>query len=265
MALSREAARRGIRSFVECSTGHVYKSSSSPRKESDRLEPWHNLAKWKLKADLEFSKVPGLNYVVLRLPLVYGTFASAYFATAICVARVYQYFEKDLIMMYTKDLKTNTLHVKDCASAIWAAAEWRANKGAVKADDQSTPLHFNVVDHNDTRQEHIAKSLSTIFDLKADFLGSVVSQIAKLNLDNVIDDMNEEVLQGWAELLENSHIERPGPIDPYIERDLIRDQDMSLDGSLFETTTGWKPSRERLDVESFREMIDCYKRMGWWP
>ena len=126
-------------------------------------------------------------------------------------------------------------------------------------------MHFNVVDHNDTRQEHIAKSLSTIFDLKADFLGSVVSQIAKLNLDNVIDDMNEEVLQGWAELLENSHIERPGPIDPYIERDLIRDQDMSLDGSLFETTTGWKPSREHLDVEGFREMIDCYKRMGWWP
>lgn len=265
VTLAREMARRGIRSFVECSTGHIYKPGSSPRKESDKQEPWHNLAKWKLKAGEELQKISGLNYALLRLPLVYGPYDSGYFAMGICLARVHKYLEKDLVFLYTKDLKINTLYVKDAASALWAAAEWRASKGPVSSENPSIPLQFNVVDHNDTRQEHVAKALNAIFDLKVDFLGSLGSQIAKLNLDDVIDDMNEETLQGWAELLESSHVERPGPISPFLEREVIRDQDMSLDGSLFESTTGWKPSRERLDVDGIREMVDSYKRMGWWP
>ncbi|KAF7116768.1 hypothetical protein CNMCM5793_005325 [Aspergillus hiratsukae] len=260
VALGREVARRGIRSFVECSTAHVYKPGSSPRKENDKLEPWHRLAKWKMKASEELEKIPGLNYCLLRLPHVYGEYDSGYFAMAICLARVHLDMETDLQLLYTKNLKTNTLHVKDAASALWKAAEWRA-----ATVDPSAPIAFNVVDHGDTRQEQVAEALSTVFGLKYSFLGSLASQLAKLNLDDVVDDMNEVSLQGWAELLEKKGITRPGPISPFLEKDVIKDLDMSIDGSLFETTTGWKPTRERFDADSVRETIDSYKRMGWWP
>ncbi|KAH1491217.1 hypothetical protein LV164_000822 [Aspergillus fumigatus] len=260
VALGREVARRGIRSFVECSTAHVYKPGSSPRKENDKLEPWHRLAKWKLKASDELKKIPGLNYCLLRLPHVYGEYDSGYFAMGICLARVHLDMETDLELLYTKNLKINTLYVKDAASALWKAAEWRAS-----TTDEPAQIAFNVVDHGDTRQEHVAEALSTVFGLKTSFLGSLASQLAKLNLDDVVDDMNEVSLQGWAELLEKKGITRPGPISPFLEKDVIKDQDMSIDGTLFETTTGWKPTRERFDAEGVRAMVDSYKRMGWWP
>ncbi|PKY04846.1 NAD dependent epimerase/dehydratase family protein [Aspergillus campestris IBT 28561] len=259
VALGREVARRGIRSFVECSTAHVYKPGSSVRKEGDKLQPWHKLAEWKMKASAELEKISGLNYTLLRLPHVYGEYDPGYFATGICLARVHLDLQKDLELLYTKDLKINTLYVGDAASALWKAAEWRANATG------SVPIAFNVVDHGDTRQEHVAEALSTVFGLKCTFLGSLASQFAKMNMDDVVDDMNEECLQVWAELIEQKKIERPGPISPFLERDVLKDSDMSIDGTLFETTLGWKPTRERFDAEGVRAIVESYKRMGWWP
>lgn len=104
-----------------------------------------------------------------------------------------------------------------------------------------------------------------MFGLKVSFIGSLASQLAKLNLDDVLDDMNEVGLQTWAELVERANITRPGPISPFLERDIVRDQDMSIDGSKFENETGWKPSYPNFGADSIREIVDSYKRMGWWP
>lgn len=274
LTLGKEVAKRGIPALIECSTAHVYKSGSSPRKENDKLSPWHKLAKWKLKAAEELLSFPGLQYCAIRLPHVYGEYNPGYFAMGICLARVHLELKQDLQLLYTKDVKVNTLHVKDAASALWTAAEWRASKGKLEKSDESVPelfkdphkqVVFNVVDHNDTRQEHVAKALSEVFGLKVTFTGTLISQLAKMNLDDVVDEMNEVSLQTWAELVEKSDIKRPGPISPFLELDVLKDQDMSIDGSLFEKTTGWKPKYECLDADSIREMVESYKRMGWWP
>lgn len=262
-SLGREVARRGIKALVECSTAHVYKPGSGKHKEGDKLAPWHGLAKWKLRASEELGRIEGLKLVILRLPIVYGEYDPGYFAMGICMARVHLELEKELELLYTKDLKVNTLYVGDAASALWKAAEWRASKGDSVSNERAV---FNVVDHGDTRQEVMAETLTTVFPgLKCSFLGSLVSQFAKMNLDDVVEDMNEVSLQTWAELLEKKGIQRPGPISPFLERDVLKDQDMSIDGSLFESTTGWKPSRERFDVDGVRDMVESYKRMNWWP
>lgn len=263
ITLGKECAKRGIPAFIECSTAHVYKSGSSPRKEADKVQPWHKLAKWKLKAADELLKIDGLQYCALRLPHVYGAYNSGYFAMALCLARVHKEMDQDLEFLFTKDVKVNTLHVKDAASALWMAAEWRAKQG--KLDRNKMPIAFNVVDHNDTCQKHVADAMAEVFDLKVSFLGSLASQLAKLNLDDVVDDMNEVSLQEWADLVAKSKIERPGPIGPFLELDVLKDQDMSIDGSLFESTTGWKPKYEHFGADSVREMVESYKRMGWWP
>ncbi|KAJ9301827.1 hypothetical protein DTO271G3_693 [Paecilomyces variotii] len=265
LTLGREAAKRGLRAFVECSTAQVYKSGSAPRKENDKTQPWHKLAKWKLKAGEELRRVPGLNYIVLRFPYVYGDYDSGYFAMGICLARVYKALGRELELLYTKDLKINTIYVKDAVRALWVAAEWRASKGAATPGEEGFPILFNVVDHGDTRQEHVAEALSTVFDMKVSFLGSIVSQFAKLNIDQVLDEMNELCLQTWADLIAEKQITRPGPISPFLERDVIKDIDMSIDGTLFETTTGFKPEREKFDADAIRAMVASYERMGWWP
>ncbi|KAL1970519.1 hypothetical protein VTN77DRAFT_4163 [Rasamsonia byssochlamydoides] len=265
VGLGKEAARRGVRAFVECSSAMVYKSGSSPRKEGDKTQPWNKLCEWKLKAGEELRKIPGLNLIILRFPHIYGDYCSGYFGTGICLGRVYKYLDKEFEMLYTKDLKLNTLHVNDAARALWIAAEWRASKGTVAPGDESVPIVFNVVDHNNTSQAHIAEALSSVFDLKCSFLGSLASQLAKLSFDEVIDEMNELVLQAWADLLSEKGITRPGPISPFLERDMFKDQDLAIDGTLFETTTGFRPEREAFTVDSMKEIIESYKRMGWWP
>lgn len=59
LAVGREAARRGVKAFVELSTGMVYKSDSSPSKEVDKLRPWSKIAVFKLQAEEELAKVQG--------------------------------------------------------------------------------------------------------------------------------------------------------------------------------------------------------------
>jgi nucleoside-diphosphate-sugar epimerase len=263
VALGKEIARRRIPSFIECSTAHVYKGGSTPRKEDDKLAPWHKLADWKLKASEELRKIPDLQYCAIRLPNVYGAYDPGYFATGICLSAVHADLKQDLVLLHTKDLKINTLHVKDAASALFAAAKWRAAAGFI--DMSTRPIAFNVVDENDTKQEHVANALTEVFGLKVSFIGSLASQLAKLNLDDVVDDMNEVSLQTWAELIEKAGITRPGPISPFLERDVLKDQDMSIDGSKFVNATGWKPQYPKFGADSIREIVDSYKRMGWWP
>lgn len=59
VAVGKEAAKRGVKVFVEVSTGMVYKPDSVPRKETDKTKPWLKMAQYKLAAEEELSKIPG--------------------------------------------------------------------------------------------------------------------------------------------------------------------------------------------------------------
>lgn len=59
LAVGREAAKRGVKAFIELSTGMVYKPDSSASKETDKLKPWSKIATFKLQAEEELAKIPG--------------------------------------------------------------------------------------------------------------------------------------------------------------------------------------------------------------
>lgn len=67
MAVGKEAAKRKVKAFVELSTGMVYKSDSSPSKETDKLKPWSKIAIFKLQAEQELAKIDG--YVETAAPI----------------------------------------------------------------------------------------------------------------------------------------------------------------------------------------------------
>jgi nucleoside-diphosphate-sugar epimerase len=146
MAVGREAAKRKIKCFVELSTGMVYKSDSTPRKESDKLKPWNNLAKWKLKAEEDLAKIDGLNLVVMRLANVYGPYTKTFLCTALCMARVYQSKGEEMRFLWKEDLRTNTVHIEDMVRALFHAAEWYAKEPTTR---RPVPV-FNIVDHGNT-------------------------------------------------------------------------------------------------------------------
>lgn len=183
------------------------------------------------------------------------------------MARTYQSSDSEMKWLWTKDLRTNTVHIDDVVRAMWAVAEWEA--AGKKGWDEKTmggPLPiFNVVDSGVTTQGKMAELIGQIFGIKTGFQGTLISQFAKLNMDSVVEDVNDELLGPWAELLEKAQITRPGPLTPYMEKELLKDTDLSMDGSRLIKVVGFEYSKPTISKELLEEVIDSYKKMKWWP
>ncbi|RDL34720.1 NAD(P)-binding protein [Venustampulla echinocandica] len=267
VALGKEAAQRGVKAFVELSTGMVYKSDSQPSKEGDKLKPWSKIAVFKLQAEEQLAKIEGLNLIIVRLAHVYGDYASQFVATALSMARVYQDLEEEMKWLWTKDLRVNTVHISDVVRALWDTANWYAVKQKPNWDDKAmgaTPI-FNIVDQGQTSQGTMAEIIGQLFGIKTGFQGQLISTFARLNMDSVVDDVNDDLLGPWADLLQDAGITRPGPLTPFMEKELLKDTDLSMDGSRLETVVGFKYEKPHITKELVQEMIDSYTRIGWWP
>ncbi|KAK2610690.1 hypothetical protein N8I77_004101 [Diaporthe amygdali] len=267
LAVGKEAAKRGVKAFIELSTGMVYKSDSALSKETDKLKPWSKIATFKLQAEEQLAKIPGLNLAIIRLAHVYGPYASQWVATALCMARVYKAQNEEMKFLWTKDLRTNTVHIDDVVRALWSVATWYA-AGKNNWDDKTmggpVPI-FNVVDKGTTTQGKMAELIGAIFGIKTGFQGTLISSFAKLNMDSVVEDVNDELLGPWADLLEAAGITRPGPLTPYMEKELLKDTDLSMDGSRLEKVLGFEYQKPKVDRELLEEVIESYKKMKWWP
>lgn len=220
----REAARRGARAFVECSTGQVYNSSRAAQKEGDKTsKPHTKLARWKLAAEEELARVGGLRLVVLRFPHVYGPYSAQWLGTQLAMARLYQERSRDkpetMKYLWSSDMRTNTLHVEDAARALWAAAEWRAaGDGTIPSAPANARPVFNVVDRGNTTQGTMAGIVRQVFGIETGFQNALVNTFARLNLEHVVDEVNDDTLDDWADLQQDAGIkENGGPLTPFME------------------------------------------------
>jgi len=269
VTVGKEAAKRKIKAFVEVSTGTVYNPNRTPQREMDKTsKPHTKQAKWKLAAEDELAKIPGLRLCVLRLPFVYGPYAAkGWLGTQLALARVYQSRDPKETMkwLWGSELRTNTLHVEDVARALWMAAEWRLKNDRIP-NVSSDKIVFNVVDKGATSQGTMANIIKAIFDIDTGFQNTLVNTFARLNLEHVVDDVNDDTLDEWADLLESAGIkENGGPLTPFMEKELLKDADLSLDGSRFENVVGFRPKHERITKEEVQAVIESYRRMNWWP
>jgi nucleoside-diphosphate-sugar epimerase len=245
VTVGKEAAKRGVKAYVEMSTGTVYNSNKSPQKESDKTsKPHTKQAKWKLAAEEELAKIANLNLCVLRMPHVYGPYVGRWLGTQLALARLYQERSKDkpetMKYLWSSDMRVNTLHVEDAASAAWQAAEWRATNDSIPGSSDKR-ITFNVVDKGNTTQGTMAAIVKDVFGIETGFQNTLVNTFARLNLEHVVDDVNDDSLDDWADLQEDAGIkENGGPLSPFMEKELLRDADLCLDGSRFESVVGFK-------------------------
>lgn len=84
-------------------------------------------------------------------------------------------------------------------------------------------------------------------------------------MHSVVDEANDALLQPWGQLLAQAKIVRPGPINPYLEQELLGDSDLSLDGSRLGAVTGFVYQLPEVTEHGLREMIASYERLNWWP
>lgn len=183
------------------------------------------------------------------------------------MARTYKALGSEMKWLWTKDLRQNTVHIDDVTRALWSVADWFAVAGKPKWDEKTmgrAPI-FNLVDKGVTTQGTLANIIGQVFGIETGFQGQLISTFAKLNLDSVVDEVNDELLGPWADLLADAGITRPGPLSPFMEKELLKDTDLSMDGTRLEQVVGFDHEKPIMSKELIEEVIESYKRMNWWP
>lgn len=79
-----------------------------------------------------------------------------------------------------------------------------------------------------------------IFNIATGFYGTLISAYARLNIDRVVDEVNNDTLDPWADLQTKAGISQTTPLSPFMEKELLKDMDLSMDGSAFEKETGFQ-------------------------
>ncbi|XP_062611635.1 probable dTDP-glucose 4,6-dehydratase [Saccostrea cucullata] len=249
---AREAAKHNPKVFVEFSTGQVYAADKKPAKEDSKLDPWTVLAKHKLEVEKQLRNIPGLNYLVVRPVIVYGPGDKMGLAPRLIIGAIYKYTRQKMKMLWTKDLQMNTVHVIDVCRAVWHLCN-HGKKGEV----------YNIVDNSHTTQGKVSELVSEIYDIKYDFMGSVLSNIARVNMTSVVEDINDRHVQPWADACERDGIVNT-PLNPFIDQELLYNKNLAMSSSKL-TATGFTYSIPELKIESLKEILDDYIKSGLFP
>jgi nucleoside-diphosphate-sugar epimerase len=253
LTCAKEAAKQGAEKFIEVSTAQIYDSGSKPKKEDGKLKPWTGIAKAKLKAEEELKKIPGLNLIIVRPAVVYGPGDLLGIMPRLIIAAVYKSLNEKMEFLWDKDLKLNTVHVKDVCSALWHLAQ-KGNKGSI----------FNLADENSTDQGSVNQLLEKIFNIKTSFLGNMKSKLATaVAMKTVADTANEKHLKPWSDLCKAAGITTT-PLTPYLDEELLYDNPLSIDGTAIKST-GFTYQQPKMTEEHLRETLNYFIKNGAFP
>jgi len=250
--IATEAVKHPIKKFVHLSTAQIYAAGKKPSKEGDKTDPWTMLAKAHLKTEADLKAMKGLPLIILRPSTVYGPGDVSGIAPRLICAAVYKHLKEKMKFMWSGDLRLSTVHVRDVAAAMWHCA-CNVPVGAL----------YNLADKNDTDQAKINKILEAIFGISTGFYGSIMSNAARLNFKDVVEDVNDKHLKPWSEMCTAAGIAST-PLTPYLDPELLYNNSFSVDGSAIEAT-GFKYSYPNVTEELVREMMQYYVEQNLFP
>ncbi|WWC87977.1 uncharacterized protein L201_002879 [Kwoniella dendrophila CBS 6074] len=132
----------------------------------------------------------------------------------------------------------------------------------------SIPL-FNVVDENDSTQGSLAKIIAETWSIKFGFLNSamatLVSQFAKADFTEMIEDVNEMHVEAWSKMLalSNPPIES-SPITPFLDEHAFRKMSICFDGSKAKRILGFKPIHPKVEVDVLKGIVKEFQDNRLW-
>lgn len=247
-----EAAKQKVDKFIEVSTAQVYEAGKKPSKEGDKIAPWTNLAKYKLQAEEALRGIAGLNLIVVRPAIVYGEGDISGLSPRIITAAVYQHLGEKMKFLWDEKLKINVVHVSDVSKGLWTVSQ-KGQLGGI----------YNLADKSDLDQGDFNKILEHIFKIETGFIGSITSNLAKMNMKGVTEDVNDKHLKPWSELCKNANIVNT-PLTPYLDQELLYNNSLSVDGSAIEAL-GFKYDKPTIDEKLVREQINYFISQKLFP
>jgi len=250
---SAAAAKYKCTRYIEVSTSQVYESGKNPSKEEDKIKPWTDIGRAKLEAENHVKSVPGLNYVIVRPAIVYGTGDVLGLTPRLITGSIYKETGKKMECLYTKELRMNTVHADDVAKALWFLTD-HGEKGSV----------YNLCDHNDTDQGKINDLLEQIYGIKTCFLPWVQMKAASaMGTKFLVGFANDQHLKPFSDACKKYGI-MDTPLTPYLDEELIKDNPTSLDGSAIEKL-GFKYDHPKITADLVKQVLQDYADKGFFP
>lgn len=155
--------------------------------------------------------------------------------------------------LWGEDLRINVVHAADVARACWVAATECA-PGSI----------FNLADSSDLTQGKLNVWLGALFKIETGFLGSLVSNLAKLNLSGVAADSNDKHVPAFTQLCSKHRILNT-PVSPFIDQELLRDNHLSVDGTAITKATSFRYTKPTASLELVREQLQTFIEQGFFP
>lgn len=250
---AQEAATKGCGLWIEVSTGQVYDSDKKNNKEDAKLKPWTKMARYKLQAEEILKATAGLQYVILRPAIIYGPGDVSGLAPRLVCGAVYKHINKKMKLLWGGDLRINTVHVRDTVRAMWHVATTRPARGTV----------FNLVDKGDTDQRKINDFLEELYGIKTTFYSKLASKVGTLKLSEIAQAANEQHMGPWVTICKQ-HNMISTPLSPYTHKDLLKNHNLSLDGTAIEAT-GFQYTVPQVTAAGLREALQYWIDLGQFP
>jgi len=211
------------------------------------------MARAHVEAEGVIKATAGLNYVIVRPAIVYGPGDIYGLTPRLMTGSVYKETGKTMENLHSKHLQLNTVHVRDVVKAIWFLT--------AKGDSGSI---WNLCDTNETDQGKINGLLEQIYGIKTGFLNSVAMVAAKaLKTKHLVEYVNDMHLKPFSDAMKKYGISDT-PLTPYLDEELIKDNDLWIDGKAIETL-GFKYDHPAPTADLLREVLNDYVGKKYFP
>jgi len=249
---AKEALKTGAKRFIHVSTAQVY-DSKKPANENSKIKPWTAIAVAHLEAESKVKEVKGLNYIIVRPALVYGTADQLSITPRLIIGSIHKEINKRMECLYSKELRLNTVHADDVAKALHFLAT-NGESGSV----------YNLADKNDTDQGKINDLLEQVFGIKTSFLNAAKMMGASaMGTKFLVGFANDEHLKPFSDACKKYGI-NDTPLTPYLDEELIKDTPTAVDGSAIEKL-GFTYDFPTVTAAYLKEVMEDFIKKGNFP
>ncbi|KAH8023428.1 hypothetical protein HPB51_014543 [Rhipicephalus microplus] len=167
LKLSRNCAKEALahhpKRYIEISSGHMYAEGKKPAQENSSLDPWTITAQLKRAVEEDLKEMKDLDYVILRPAIVYGVADKHGIVPRILVGAVYKHLKETMKLLWTKDLKMDTVHVSDLCRAIWHVCLHGKSGDIYNVVDQGNTKYYSVAARESVATTHVFVDTAVLF------------------------------------------------------------------------------------------------------
>lgn len=292
--LGLEAARRKVKAYVRVQHPYYECKEKGKHDEKEDVKPDGVCGTWWHETLRMLASIEDLNLVILRKAQVYGPYTDCGVVIRfIAVAATYGFQKQPMKGLWSPGkYPSHVVHVDDVAGASWALAEWMGKIGRKEADaiaGEEIVFHnekskvaevegmapadkkciaplFNLEDDSNVTMVELGNIITSFFGTTFEFFGFVTNTIAKFNLTDAVEEINETHVTAWTQMITQAD---PPVVNTkftaYMDMYHLKKHTTAFNADKIKNVVGYKLRRPQINHETLKELIDKLKAEGSWP